>query len=116
MLIGSSPAYGRRIRAFQQDDPLLIYSMWGGYVKKGADTYKDDLGRVYHSWPENRRIELHTSGHAAAEDLQNMILTVDPQRYILPIHTEKPEGFARLEIGAYRDKICMLDDQGVLEV
>ncbi len=116
MLIGSSPAYGRRIGEFKADNPLLIYSMWDGYVKKGEDTYDEDLGRLYHSWPEDRRVDLHTSGHATADDIRKMILTVKPQQYILPIHTERPEMFKKLDIGEYADRIEKLDDNGIVEV
>ena len=116
MLIGSSPAYEKRIREFKDDNPLLIYSMWGGYVNKGADTYDEDLGRLYHNWPEERRVDLHTSGHATADDIQKMILTVKPQKYILPIHTERPEMFEKLDIGEYADRIKTIDDSGIVEV
>ena len=116
MLIGSSPAYEKRIRKFKDDNPLLIYSMWGGYVKKDADTYDEDLGRLYYNWPEGRREDLHTSGHATADDIQRMILTVKPQKHILPIHTEHPEMFKKLDIGEYADRIEKLDDNGIVEV
>jgi len=116
MLIGSSSAYEPRINAFKADDPLLIYSMWDGYVKKGADTYDEALGKLYHGWPKARRADLHTSGHATAEDITKMILTVKPQKYILPIHTEKPELFGELNIREYAGKVEKLDDSGVLEV
>ena len=116
MLIGSSPTYERRISEFKADNPLLIYSMWNGYVKKDADTYDADLGRLYHSWPEERRVDLHTSGHAAADDIRKMILTVKPQQYILPIHTERPEMFEKLDIGEYADKIKKCNDDGIVEL
>ena len=116
MLIGSSPAYEKRINEFKKDDPALIYSMWSGYVKKGADTYDKDLGSLYHNWPRKRRFDLHTSGHATADDIRKMILTVKPRQYILPIHTEHPEMFERLDIGIYADRIETIDDNGIMEV
>ena len=45
-----------------------------------------------------------------------MILTVKPQQYILPIHTERPEMFKKLDIGEYADRIEKLDDNGIVEV
>ena len=39
-----------------------------------------------------------------------MILTVKPQEFIVPIHTEKPD------IGEYSEKIKILDDSGIVEV
>lgn len=116
MLIGSSDAYKKRMDYFKDQDPLLIYSMWSGYVDKRADTYDEKWGSLYHSWNPERRIDLHTSGHATADDIRRMILTVKPNKYILPIHTEKPEMFERLDIGEYADRIVKLDDSGIVEV
>ena len=116
MLIRPSSAYERWINEFKEDNPLLIYSMWGGYVKRGANTYDEALGRLYHNWPEERRVDLHTSGHATTDEIQKMILTVKPQRYILPIHTEHPEMFEKLDIGEYADRIKKIDDSGIVEI
>ncbi len=114
MLIGASDAYKKRIDCFR--DPLLIYSMWSGYVKRDADTYDEKMGALYHGWDPNRRVDLHTSGHATADDIRRMILTVKPQEFIIPIHTEKPEMFEKLDIGEYSEKIRILDDSGTVEV
>ncbi|MBR3307943.1 MAG: MBL fold metallo-hydrolase [Lachnospiraceae bacterium] len=113
MLIGTSEAYRLRMKRFEKYDPLLIYSMWDGYInrKKYPDTYREDLGGLYNSWPENRRVSLHTSGHATAEDIRKMILTVAPEKHILPIHTEEPEAFYRLDIGRYADLIDIVGDE-----
>lgn len=116
MLIGTSDAYRKRIEFFKEQDPLLIYSMWGGYIKKDADTYDEKLGALYHGWNPDRRVDLHTSGHATADDIRRMILTVKPQKYILPIHTEKPEMFEKLDIGEYAEKIKVLDDNEIVEM
>ncbi|MBR4758679.1 MAG: MBL fold metallo-hydrolase [Lachnospiraceae bacterium] len=116
MLIGASDAYKKRIEYFSDQHPLLIYSMWGGYVEKGADTYDEKMGALYHGWDPARRENLHTSGHATADDIRQMILTVKPQKYILPIHTEKPKIFEQLDIGENTDKIAYLNDNDVLEV
>ena len=116
MLIGASPAYEKRINEFKDDNPLLIYSMWDGYIKKGGDAYDENLGRLYHDWPKERREYLHTSGHATADDIRKMILTVKPQKYIIPIHTENPEGFDKLDIGEYSNLIWTLNDSDIMEV
>ena len=42
---------------------------------------------------------LHTSGHATADMIQDMIIAVDPQEEIVPIHTECKEAFGDLNIG-----------------
>ena len=118
MLIGSSDKYKERMDYFKGENPLLIYSMWNGYIRKGEDTYNEKLGKLYHGWnPDRRNAKLHTSGHATAKDIQNMILTVKPQQAIIPIHTEKPEEFRKLDIGEYADIILeKLVDGEVVEV
>ena len=116
MLVGSSDAYKPRIDYFKEQDPLLIYSMWNGYVDKTRDTYDEKLGALYHGWNPNRREDMHTSGHATAEDIRQMILTVKPQKYIIPIHTEKPESFKELDIGSFADSILNLEDCLIVEI
>ena len=110
MLIGSSESYRRRMDYFRDKDPLLIYSMWKGYVKKGSDTYDEKMGALYHSWNPDRILDLHTSGHAVADDIRRMIMTVKPQEYIIPIHTERPDLFKELDIGEYAGKVIGIDD------
>ena len=116
MLIGATDAYKRRIDYFKELNPLLIYSMWDGYVKKGADTYDKKIGELYHGWNPERRINLHTSGHATSDDISRMILTVKPKKYIIPIHTEKSEMFEKLDIGNYAKKIQLPEDDEIIEV
>ena len=107
MLVGPTEAYKRRMEPFRQYDPLLIYSMWEGYIEKGEDTYDEKLGKLCDSW---RFKPLHTSGHAVAEDIEKMILTVKPQKAIIPIHTEYKKRFEKLAIGELVKKIKVLDD------
>ncbi len=116
MLIGAAEAYRNRMDYFKDENPLLIYSMWRGYVDKDRDTYDEKLGALYHGWDPGRRVDLHTGGHATADEIRQMILTVKPQKWIIPIHTEKPENFAKLDIGEYSDRIKLVSDSGVMEV
>lgn len=115
MLVGSSDAYKPRMDYFREQDPLLIYSMWDGYVDKSKDTYNEKLGALYHGWDPDRRKDLHTSGHATAEDIRKMILAVKPQKHIIPIHTEKPGRFRELDIENYADMIVNLKDNPIVE-
>ncbi len=107
MLIGTSEHYQKRMERFEKYDPLLIYSMWDGYIdkEKYPDTWQEDLGSLYHRWPEGRRVRLHTSGHATAEDIEEMIRIVNPAEYIIPIHTEHPEAFKKLDVGELSSRI-----------
>ncbi len=116
MLIGSTDAYKKRMDYFKKQNPLLIYSLWDGYVRKGADTWNEKWGKIYHSWNPERRVDLHTGGHASADDIRRMILAVKPQKFILPIHTEKPEMFGSLDIGEYSRRIKKLNDGEIVEV
>ena len=116
MLIGTSDAYKERMAYFKDQNPLLIYSMWGGYIQKNNPAYDKKLGRLYHSWKTGRIENLHTSGHATAEDIKQMILTVKPQKYIIPIHTENPEAFEKLDIGDCLNKIKEIGDGEIVEV
>ncbi len=107
MLIGTSESYKKRINPFREKyDPLLIYSMWDGYLNKNETYYDEKLGELYYGWDKDRRRkDLHTSGHATVEDIKRMIQTVNPQKYIIPIHTEHPEKFEELGIGEYNSII-----------
>ena len=116
MLIGVSPAYGKWIDAFRGEDPLLIYSLWKGYVDNTSDAYDARLGALYHSWRPERRLALHTGGHASAEELTRMIRAVRPRDRIVPIHTANPEGFAALDLGPYAEKLHLPTDGETLEV
>ncbi len=109
MMIGTSDAYKKRMDFFKDLDPVLLYSMWDGYVDKSKDTYDERIGALYYGWNPNRREDLHTSGHATAKDIEQMILTVKPQKYIIPIHTTNPEMFEKLDLGEYSDKIQIIN-------
>ncbi len=116
MLIGTSNSYKKRMDYFKDHDPLLIYSMWDGYVEKSKDTYDEKLGALYHGWNPKRRKDLHTSGHATAADIRRVILTVKPTKHILPIHTENPDKIKELDIGEYVKMVKTIDDSGIVEV
>lgn len=66
-------------------------SMWNGYVKEGTETYNknlvDSLGKDYKP--------MHTSGHSDMNSMREVFLLLHPKA-IIPIHTDKPEGFAQL--------------------
>ena len=80
--------------------PFLIYSMWDGYVDKNHKAKKqkwiDFFDRQIAKGVEVKH--LHTSGHATSEMIKNMIVAVDPQEAIIPIHTECKEAFMNLDI------------------
>lgn len=96
MLIGTSDAYKKRMEIFREQDPLLIYSMWSGYIDSKRDTYIPAYGNLVKEWRCNT--ELHTSGHATVDDIENMIRIVKPESGIIPVHTTRKEMFKRLNI------------------
>ncbi len=108
MLVGTGEAYTERMEYFRQDDPLFIYSMWNGYLQKENEAYNPRLRELYDKWP--RHLDLHTSGHACKEDIEEMIRLVHPTEAIIPIHTEKKELFRKLDIGKLKDLVNPLAD------
>ena len=108
MLVGTGEAYTERMKDFRQDNPLLIYSMWNGYLRKENGAYNPKLRELYDKWP--RHLDLHTSGHACKEDIEEMIRIVRPTEAIIPIHTEKKELFRKLDIGELKQLVKPLSD------
>ncbi len=88
------------INEFLDVKPVIVYSMWDGYLdpEKAAYIPKWDafLKRQQAKGVEVKR--LHTSGHATAEQLAQLIRAVNPKEAIYPIHTEHAEGFCELDI------------------
>ncbi len=88
------------INEFLDVKPVIVYSMWDGYLDPENAAYipKWDafLKRQQAKGVEVKR--LHTSGHATAEQLAQLIRAVNPKEAIYPIHTERAEGFGELDI------------------
>jgi len=81
--------------------PVLIYSMWDGYVDPKHKARKEKWIKFIEK-QKDKGIEvkhLHTSGHATSQMIRDLIIAVDPQEEIIPIHTECKEAFADLDIG-----------------
>lgn len=85
------------------EKPVIIYSMWEGYIDDRPDNNaKNDKWISFLKKQEEKGIEilrLHTSGHATAQMLAEVIKKVNPQEEIIPMHTEHPEEFMNLDIG-----------------
>lgn len=67
---------------------LLVYSMWNGYQQQPG------MSRFMKACEEMglKIITLHTSGHADAEAIQQLIDAVKPKE-IIPVHTENAAWF-----------------------
>ena len=107
ILIGKSDAYKKYIEPLEHKNPLLIYSMWDGYVDdEEEDTYDEKWGNLYKNF--KRKVKLHTSGHAGKEDLEEMIHIINPKQAIIPIHTEYKKSYERLRKAENKVK-CLKD-------
>jgi len=80
--------------------PILIYSMWEGYIKPNNESKKQEwIDFIERQEAKGVEIKyLHTSGHATADMIQKVIIAVDPQEEIIPIHTECKAAFEKLNI------------------
>lgn len=73
------------------DGATLIYSLWGGYRKKGnTNGFLDACARLGIA-----DCSLHTSGHATREAMRSLLDTVQP-KVLIPIHTRHPEQYETL--------------------
>ncbi len=94
-VIKGTPAYEKWIERFADLNPIVVYSMWEGYLepwRKAYDPVLHAFTKKYHA------IHMHTSGHAPAEVIAEVINRVSPREAIIPIHTENAAGFWELKI------------------
>ena len=90
-----------RIERFKDKNPIVIYSMWDGYInkEKGKTAYNEEWAKFFKPYQDNKQYkDLHTSGHATAIMITEVIKAVDPQEEIIPMHTENVEGFRELNL------------------
>ena len=90
--------------------PVIIYSMWDGYVNPDHKASKQEwIGFLAKQEAKGVEVRhLHTSGHATAGMIKDMIIAVDPQEAIIPIHTESKDAFNDLDIGEELKKKIVL--------
>lgn len=94
-VIKGEPKYEKWVERFADLKPIVIYSMWKGYLdseQKAYDKRLHDFVQKYDAIP------MHTSGHAPAEVIEEVINRVSPREAIIPIHTENREGFWNLNL------------------
>lgn len=80
--------------------PVIIYSMWDGYLDSSHKAYKAHWDSFLRR-QEAKGVEvkhLHTSGHADKGMLARIIEAVNPKEAIYPMHTEHAAGFYELDI------------------
>jgi ribonuclease J len=110
-IVKESEYYQGMMERFRGFNPILIYSMWDGYLDEEREYFKPGLSAMVNKWDS---IPLHTSGHATADIIAKVIMIVKPQEAIIPIHTEMASEFMNLPIGKYKDKVLNLMDGEIL--
>ncbi|UKK63397.1 MBL fold metallo-hydrolase [Prevotella communis] len=89
LIARANPRFDKLIEQIPGEKKRVL-SMWNGYVKEGSNAYNENLAR---SLDEDFDY-MHTSGHIDMSDLREFLRLLHPNG-IIPIHTEKPEAFAR---------------------
>lgn len=79
----------RLVAQYSNLQPLVIYSQWSGYIKdKKAEYYNAELAEACAAC---HTVQLHTSGHASKEEVEEIIRLVNPREYVAIIHSEQAE-------------------------
>ena len=97
IVIKPEEGYHKWIEKFADLNPVLVYSMWNGYLNPKQDAFNSSWKQFMDRYKEIT-IDMHTSGHAEVELLEEVIRTVNPKESIMPIHTEEAEKFKELNI------------------
>ncbi|MFA5635371.1 MAG: MBL fold metallo-hydrolase [Anaerovoracaceae bacterium] len=87
MLVRNRDDHRRIIDKYPEDERLILYSIWKGYVegKHKSERMIRFLDGLHYTY-------LHTSGHADAETICEVVSAVSPD-VIYPIHTENAAWF-----------------------
>ncbi len=99
----SHPEHKRIMEKYKDKNPVVIYSMWKGYLEQ--DNIKEFLDGY-------KRLDMHTSGHADSDAIKMVIDTVKPE-IVIPMHTEVPEAF--LEFVRER-KVVLANDEEIIKL
>lgn len=79
----------RLVAQYSDLQPLVIYSQWSGYIKdKKAEYYNAELAEACAAC---NTVQLHTSGHASKEVVEEIIRLVNSREYVAIIHSEQAE-------------------------
>lgn len=85
---------------YNDEEPWLIYSMWGGYAEIGKTYSNQNIHEIRSLFPDRikdgTKDGFHTSGHADIKTLKEVCATVKPRIGIIPIHKESTSHFEDL--------------------
>lgn len=100
------PSMIKDIERCKLQEGVFIYSMWQGYrdsdYQQKFEKYLQSVGF--------KLMALHTSGHATVDDIQRLMVELEPKK-IIPIHTMMPDAFEGLS-----DKVELKEDGVEFEV
>lgn len=113
IIIKAEEKYKKWIDKFADLNPVVVYSMWKGYLDPKHNAYNPEWKHFWDSC-KNKKI-MHTSGHATADVLAAVIDAVDPQEAIIPIHTENARGFKDLNIREELKRRIKIEEEGTYE-
>jgi ribonuclease J len=106
ILMSARPSMWKDIELCEFQNGCFMYSLWQGYrdskYQQDFEQYLDGIGFNF--------IALHTSGHAAVSDIENMINKLNP-REIVPIHTMAPGAFKKIS-----EKVSLREDGVPFEI
>jgi ribonuclease J len=108
MIVSPKQPYLTYMEKFRDLSPILIYSLWDGFLDENHAAFQPNLAACVKSWPDCHRP--HTGGHASTMAIATLIHAVQPRQAILTIHTEMAALFHTLPIDEFHDKIKLLHD------
>ena len=83
---------------YTDEEPVLIYSMWNGYWKGTEEQQIPSVLEIRSMFKEKNIFNIHTSGHADADTLADVCMTVNPRVAIIPIHKDKQTDYCSLPL------------------
>lgn len=117
-IIKPEEKYHKWIEHFKDKNPLVIYSMWDGYInkKKGKEAYNKKWADFFAPYIASGQYrDMHTSGHATPKMIADVIKAVAPQKAIYPMHTENAEEFMALAIDERYKNIIRINKKSIME-
>lgn len=93
MLVRSGSSFPRIMEYYQKsnnDDTLVIYSMWEGHLKQPGSRLHSILDGFDHV------VHLHSSGHTDVQTIMDVCKVVSPSKAIIPIHSTNSKKLSSL--------------------
>lgn len=109
-VIKGEPGYEKWIERFGDLNPVVVYSMWEGYVEPGNEAFDKglyDFVEKYHG------ICMHTSGHAPAEVIGEVIRGFVQGRWLFPFIWRMGMGLGNYYCLLVIGTICKVYPSGV---